>query len=351
MEKTQFIADLRNGQDLRSVFLIASARRGQARNGPFWKLELKDATGSLEAKIWSPQSQAYPTLTPGDLAEVSGHLSMYRERLEATVDSLRPLTPEERATLDPALFRPASAIPAQTLLGELDALCCKTFRHAPWRKLAGHFLRDPEVRERLLEAPAAKSMHHAYAGGLLEHTLSVCRLCLLLADHYPALDRQTLLAGALFHDMGKLWELSTGINTDYTDEGRLLGHISIILEKLGSHLRRSGLEPHLILHLQHLILSHHGQTEFGSPRLPATAEAVALHYADNIDAKLNQIRHALASVEENSDGWSNYMPGLERYLFRSLPTPGQPDPRDAPERKTTKAVRQTEQGSLLFARE
>lgn len=334
MDKTQFIGDLQNGQEVAGLFLIGAASQGQARNGPFWKLDLRDSSGGLEAKIWSPQSQAYPKLAPGDLAEVTGRVTMFRERLEIAVDRLRLLEAEERAVLDLSLFMAASERPGPEMLAELRELCRKNFTHGPWKKLALSFLQDEDVAERLVLAPAAKGMHHAYAGGLLEHTLSVCRLCLRFADHYPHLDRQALLAGGLFHDMGKLWELTQGLSVDYTGEGRLLGHIQLMLDKLAPLLRKSGLEEPLALHLRHLILSHHGQLEFGSPRLPATAEAIALHYADNIDAKLNQVHNALSNLAEGEEGWSSYNPGLERHLYRSPATP------EAPERARKTATRE-----------
>jgi 3'-5' exoribonuclease len=177
-----------------------------------------------------------------------------------------------------------------------------------------------------LTAPAAKALHHAYAGGLLEHTLAVTRLCLALADLYPRLDRQILFMGAVCHDMGKIWEISSGLNADYTQAGRLLGHISLGLDRLAPFLASSGLEPSLAEHLRHLILSHHGAREFGSPVLPATAEALALHYADNTDAKLNQTDAALAGLGPGESGWSSFVPGLDRFLFRAGRTPETDDP-------------------------
>jgi 3'-5' exoribonuclease len=209
------------------------------------------------------------------------------------------------------------------MLAELLALARKTLAHKPWRKLITSLLTDEEIAAALRAAPAAKGMHHAYAGGLLEHTLSVCRLCLRIAEHYPQLDRQALFAGAVCHDLGKLWELTPGLAIDYTTPGRLIGHISLMLEHLAPFIKKSGLEPELAEHLQHLILSHHGALEFGSPKLPATAEAMALHYADNMDAKLQQIETALAGLEEGVGGWSAYYPPLERFLFRAMRTPGE----------------------------
>lgn len=322
MDKTQFIADFSVGDDVAALFLIGNAQQGQARNGPFWKLELRDSSGSLEAKIWSPQSQMYTDLKAGDLVEVAGRVSMYRERLEVAVDKMRVLADEEKNAVDLSLFMAASERPATELLNDLKTLCKTTMVHKPWRKFCNLLLADPRIEENILTASAAKSMHHAYAGGLLEHTLGVARACMAFADLYPDLDRQTLLAGAVCHDLGKLWELTQGLATEYTEEGRLLGHMQLVLDFLDPLVCKAGLEEHLVVHLKHLILSHHGQYDYGSPRLPATGEAFALHYADNLDAKLNQTRNALSAVAEGESGWSAYIHGLDRQVFKPLPTPG-----------------------------
>ncbi len=319
--KRRPVRELALGAEVRDVFLISSAQQGQARNGPYWRLELGDATGSLGAKIWSPQSREYPDLAPGMLVQARGRVTSYRDRLELAVEGLRVLTEEESAALDPALFMPASPYRPEVMLEDLRRLCRAVFAHKPWRRLVLGLLGDAEIARDLPRAPAAKGMHHAYAGGLLEHTLSVARLCMRIADHYPDLDRQALLAGAVCHDLGKLWELSPGPGTDYTTPGRLLGHISLVLERLAPFIKKSGLAPELAEHLQHLVLSHHGTLEFGSPKVPATAEALVLHYADNIDAKLQQVRAALSSLGEEESGWSAYNSGLERFLFRAVPTP------------------------------
>lgn len=321
MPKTQFIADFAVGDEVSTLFLLGSAQQGQAKNGPFWRLELRDSSGKLEAKIWSPLSQAFPTLAAGDIVAVNGRVTMFRERLEVAVDRMRILAEEERNGLDLTLFMASCERPAAELLGELKALCKKNLTHGPWKKFVKLVLADPAVLEPLHMAPAAKAMHHAYAGGLLEHTLGVSKLCMTFADLYPDLDRQTLLAGALCHDIGKIWEMTQGLATDYTTEGKLLGHMQLVLDFLDPLMRKAGLEEYLVLHLKHLILSHHGQHEFGSPRLPATAEAFALHYADNLDAKLNQVRCALDGVAEGEAGWSAYINGLDRALYKPMATP------------------------------
>ncbi len=326
MEKRQTIRDIAANDEVSGLFLLGSATLQQSRNGPFWRLELRDATGSMEAKIWSPQSQAYPDLAAGQIVDVEGRSGTYRDKVEVTIGRLRVLDDAEQAGLDLGLFLPASPRPAQEMLDELIGLCKAEFTHAPWRKFVLAVLRDEDIVPRLLAAPAAKSVHHAYVGGLVEHMLSVAGLALRIADHYPELDRQALLAGALFHDIGKVWELTGGLANDYSDEGRLLGHIHMGLERIEPHLRKSGLAPELVTHFKHLILSHHGEYEFGSPRRPKTAEAMALHYADNLDAKMAQFRGLFANYEEDATGWTPFQPTLGRFLYRPARSPEEPRP-------------------------
>ncbi len=323
LEKTQFINELSAGAEVRDLFLVTASQRLQTKNGqPYWRIELKDRSGAVEAKVWAPASESFEALPPGSIVEILGRAGLYRERLEVTVERLRVLSDEEQAGLELSLFMEGSQRRPEDMLAELISLCKRVFVHKPWRRCIVSFLEDEEVGRRLLAAPAAKGVHHAYAGGLLEHTLSVASLCLVLAEHYPELDRQALLAGAVCHDLGKAWELSAGLAPDYTDEGRLIGHIHLIFEALEPYIRKSGLEPQLALHLRHLILSHHGELAFGSPKVPQTAEALALHYADNLDAKLAQCREALREVPLGETGWSGYQKTLERFLYRPLPTPG-----------------------------
>jgi len=317
-QKTRFIAELAPGQPLADIFCIGEARRGQAKNGPFWTLVLEDVSGQVEAKIWSPAAQDYADLRPGQFALVEGQVGSYRDKTQVNVDRLRVLSPEEFAP-DLSQFVASSSEPPEVLLEKLAGLCRTNIAHAPWRKFVAAVLAHPEFRPRLLEAPGAKSVHHGYRGGLLEHTLAVCRLVLAICDHYPALDKDTLLAAACCHDLGKAWELTPGPARDYTDAGRLLGHIVLSLELLDPILTKSGVEPELILHFKHLLVAHHGEYAFGSPRQPQTAEAFVLHFADNIDAKLNQI---FGSFETDAPGaWSPYVRTLERSLYNPVRAP------------------------------
>lgn len=320
MSEHQKISTMTASDEVRSVYLINQASLQQSRNGPYWRLELKDASGTLEAKIWSPLSQAFPSLSAGQMAAVEGRLSLYRDQLQLTVEAMRVLDEEEAAALPMEDFLPSSERPAADMLADIESLCDEVLTHKPWKKFVRSVLNDKRLRPLLLRAPAAKSMHHAYAGGLLEHLLSVAGLCMRMADHYPDMDRQALLAGALLHDIGKLDELSGPLATEYTDEGRFLGHIAQGLILLEPFLQKSGLEPELAMHFKHLVASHHGEREYGAISLPATPEAFALHFADNMDAKVNQCRCTVPAQDEGMV-WGPYQSLLGRSLCRPTRTP------------------------------
>ncbi len=347
MSEHQKISAMAAGDEISSVYLVAFASLQQSRNGPYWRLELKDASGSLEAKIWSPLSVSLPALSAGQAVHVEGRLSLYRDQLQLTVEALRVLSDEEVASLSLEDYVLSSPRPASDMLEEIERLCDAVLIYKPWKKFMRSVLSDKRIRPLLLKAPAAKSVHHAYAGGLLEHMLSVARLCMLMADHYQELDRQTLLAAALLHDIGKIDEMGGLLVTEYTDEGRLLGHIVQGIVMLEPFLRKSGLEPELVMHFKHLIASHHGEPEFGAAREPATPEAFVLHYADNIDAKLAQCRGVLPPPEEGEGmAWSAYQNLLGRSVCRPARTPEAPG--EKPSRQEKKESRQEErQCSLL----
>ena len=290
------IQDISVGDSLCSVFLISTATKSESKNGPFWRIELRDATGTLEAKIWNPLSQRVGHLKAGDFVEVKGKTSLFREQMQLTIEAIRPV--EDTEQLDISDFLPTSAVEPAEILANIEDLVQTELTYAPWKNFVKAVFNDPRIRQKLLLAPAAKSVHHAFAGGLLEHMHSVAGICLKFSDHYPELDRQTLFVGGLFHDIGKLEELSGGLLNDYTNEGRLLGHIVQGIMLLKPFLDKSKVDPVLALHLEHLILSHHGEPDYGAPKTPMTPEAFALHYADNIDAKLAQCRDIFSNIPQ-----------------------------------------------------
>lgn len=346
MQKIQFIRDISANDEVASIFAVTLAAQGQARNGPFWRLELADASGSVGAKVWSPLSQQFASITAGMIVSVRGRAATFRDQLDVNIEALHILTEEEMAGLDMGDFMPASERHPDDMMADLMQLCRVTFTHKPWLKFLSAVFKDEEILRRFKTAIGAKNVHHAYAGGLLEHTLSVSELCMRLCDHYPELDRQVLLAGAIFHDIGKAWELSGGIANDYTDEGRLIGHISIGLEKAEPYLLKSGLEPELVMHFKHLVLGHHGTKEWGSPVLPATPEALVLHYADNIDAKLAQVRGLFADFAGDVTGWTPYQTTLGRHMYKPARTP-EPESKQAVKREAARDIPKEDQCSLL----
>ncbi|MCJ2163737.1 MULTISPECIES: HD domain-containing protein [unclassified Pseudodesulfovibrio] len=309
------------GQTVDDLFLLANANQAQSKNGPYWNITFQDATGSIDGKIWSPKSLEYPTLEPGQMARVKGFVESYRDKNQLKVDHM-DLLETSHPDVDLADFLPTSSTPPEELMEAIEDLVTEHMKHKPWKIFCKRVLGNEEVRTKLLTAPGAKTVHHAYVGGLLEHSLQVARACMALCTVYPHLDRQTLLAGAIFHDLGKAWELSGGLANDYTDEGRLFGHIQIGMEKLEPFLKKSRhLDEDLKLHFKHLITSHHGEHEFGSPVRPKTPEAFVLHFADNMDAKLNIIDQAYADMDKTGAQWSPYMRFLERNVFRPTTTP------------------------------
>ena len=328
-KKSQYIQDLTTGTRVDDRFILAAASLAQSRNGPYWSLTFQDATGKIDGKIWSPKSQEYPALEPGQMTRVLGFVESYRDRNQLKVDHLELLDigPDE---VDFADFLPTSATPPARLMEMLEDLITEHMKHAPWKHFCRKVLRDETIRPKLLYAPGAKTVHHAYVGGLLEHTLAVAKLCMSICDNYPDLDRQTLLAGAIFHDLGKAWEYTEGPAIDHTDEGRLMGHIQLGIEKIEPFLGRAkSLDDPLKLHLKHLITSHHGEHEFGAPVRPKTAEAFALHYADNLDAKLKIIDQAFEDMDGEAQ-WTPYLRYLERNVLRAAPTPAKTDKKNDP---------------------
>ncbi len=314
-QKNVYINQLREGQYVQDTFVISQAKYAQSKNGPFWDLQLQDCTGQINAKIWSPQSTEYKWLKTEQFIHINGQVTSFRNQLQLVIKDLQLVDIKE---IESALskFIPCSSTPPQELLEQLEQLSSKELNYPPWKRLCRKILNDPCIRERLLQAPGAKKVHHAYRGGLLEHTLQVTRLCIAVTESYPSLDKEILIVAAILHDLGKAWEYGGEIRSDFTDQGRLLGHIVLTLEILEPFLKSvDGLNEDLILHLKHILLSHHGEYAYGSPKRPKTVEAIILHYVDNLDAKVNTVREALSSLEEENQ-WSEYQPALERPVYQ-----------------------------------
>ena len=314
MGKSIFIDQLRQGARVDELFLVRSARLSETKAGkPYLILTVMDRSGELSGPIWEDALQLQKLCTPGEIIKLAGLVQSYRDNLQLKIDSVEPV---QKSTVDLGDFFPVSPRNRQEMAEELQALF-DTIKNPHLKKLLNYFFNKSDWWIKFQDAPAAKGIHHAYIGGLLEHSLSTARICHFMADHYQGVDRCLLLSGALLHDIGKLEELRAGDGVvEYTVRGRLKGHLVIGSEMVGEAAGRiKDFPKELLEQLQHLILSHHGRKEFGSPTVPMTVEALVLSFVDDLDAKMNlteQLRRKMNSVELD---WTDYQRTLERYLY------------------------------------
>jgi 3'-5' exoribonuclease len=292
-----FVAELKEKMEFEGIFLVKIIQLHMDKNGrPYLNLILMDRTGEIEARAWDNAARLADEVKAQDLLRVAGKVNLYQGRRQVVVEAAAKAQ-DSAAPLD--RFIPTTVYDVNHLHAEMLALF-STLEDPFARQLAQLTLEDKEVKPRILRAPAAKSVHHAYAGGLLEHSLSVCRILDKLASHYrayygPALSRDLLLLGGLFHDIGKIYELSLDRAAEYTKEGQLVGHHVLGCELVDRMAGRiSGFPDELRLHVKHLILAHHGRLEYGSPKVPHTLEALIVHFVDDLDSKVNTLLEFMA---------------------------------------------------------
>jgi 3'-5' exoribonuclease len=315
---------LADGDDVVACFTVTQVGTGRTRNNaPFLRLQLADCYGTLEARMWEGVDEVADMLRTGSYIGVRGRIERYQDDRQLRVDHVTLLSVELD---DLVLFLPRSARPAAHMDAELHALLTSVGEPGLRALLSGLLGAETDTGRAFRLAPAAKQNHHAWLGGLLEHTLSVCAVCDTLAAHYGSvIDRDLLIAGALLHDIGKVREIGARAGFPYTDEGKLLGHILIGLQMVADAAAGvSELGSARLLLLQHLLASHQGRYEWHSPREPRTLEALILHYADDLDAKLNQ---AATLIDAVPAGWSAYDRSLGRDFLRHIADPA--DARDA----------------------
>lgn len=286
------VGELREKMEFEGTFLVKVIQLHLDKNGrPYLNLVLMDKSGEVEARAWENAAKLAEDVKAQDLLRVAGKVNLYQGRRQVVVEAAAKVA-DGALPLD--RFVPATAYDVNRL--HADALSLfGTLEDKHLRELAVRTLEDPDVKRRIQRAPAAKSVHHAYAGGLLEHTLSACRILDGLARHYrlyygPAISRDLLLIGGLFHDIGKIYELSFERGTEYSKEGQLIGHHVLgceLVDRVAAGIE--GFPAELRLQVKHLILAHHGKLEYGSPKLPHTIEALLVHYVDDLDSKVNSI--------------------------------------------------------------
>ena len=313
--KSHFVSDLQDGQAVTSLFLVGAKEiRTSQRSGKSWlELALRDRTGSIPAKMWDNFEALAKTFDADDVVQIRGRVKLYNGQKEMTLEQIVPAAVRDYDLSD---FLAHTKHDIEKLFGDLSAAVAAV--ENPWiKRLLESVVTDPAIVPKLQRAPAAMTMHHAFVGGLLEHTVSLIGLGRSVAAHYPELDADVLLAGIVLHDIGKIDELSYERATNYTTAGRLLGHITIgtllVREKIKAI---PGFPEPLAILIEHLILSHHGTYEFGSPSLPQTREAIALHFLDDMDSKMAAMRTTLEGSSGN-EVWTERNPALHRALLRT----------------------------------
>ena len=318
----RYVNQLANGDNIDEVYLVADKQLRANRQGNLYlHLDLRDATGVVGARLWNATEAGSRFFEAGDYIRARGKVQVFQGALQLI---LAHLDPADRATIDPVEFLPPSAKDAAKLAVRLRELLRK-LNNPHLRALADCFLIDETFMRKFTTAPAGIRNHHAYQSGLLEHVVTMMNVADRIVEFYPDVDRDLLMMGIFLHDLGKVDELSYDRSYGYTDEGQLLGHlvmgVSMVREKVTRAVDLTG-EPfpdELRLRLEHMIVSHHGSHEYGSPKVPMTPEAVALHHLDNLDAKIHLYAREIRDDPGRESSWTPYNASLGRRLFKGSP--------------------------------
>ncbi|MGB7344740.1 MAG: OB-fold nucleic acid binding domain-containing protein [Pirellulaceae bacterium] len=313
------IVELTDGQSFEQAFQAADKQlRVNRQGGKYILMRLSDRSGTIAGMMWNADEKMFEAFDRGDYVFCKGRTQIHNGNLQVIVTTIERMDPSEIELSEFERFDAQAADQLETRLRELLG----GLRNIHLRALGETYLADEELLGRLKSAAAAVSNHHAYPGGLLRHTIDLMEMCQLVGPRYPQMDTELLTFGAFLHDLGKIEELSSGGEISYTDRGQMLGHIVIGIQMLGEKIdalqadSSDRFPSELKLHLEHLIVSHHGQLEFGSPKLPVTLEAVALHHIDNLDAKLTSYTSVIESDVAADGNWTNYNPSIGRKLWK-----------------------------------
>ncbi len=312
--KTQFVCDIQERDLIDTLFLVRQKITALAKNGkPYLTLKLMDRTGEIEARVWERVEELSDRIQKDDFLHIRGKANVYLGKMQLVVQEADQV-PEGEVSLED--FLPVCGRSQEEMLAELQQQVA-SIADPYLKSLMGKFLEDAAFMTAYRQAPAAKTMHHVYLGGLLEHSLAIAGLVDDVSRRYPGLNRDLLLVGALLHDIGKTRELDYARSFDYTDEGKLLGHIVIGAQMVQDKIRQvEGFPPKLETLLVHLMLSHHGQYDYGSPKRPKTLEAVILNFLDDLDSKINGVRTHLDRETEMEGDWSSYHRLYDRYFYK-----------------------------------
>ncbi|HYL74043.1 MAG TPA: HD domain-containing protein [Bryobacteraceae bacterium] len=325
--KSPYVTELKPNQMVTTTFLVQGKDVRQKKSGePYLSLLLGDRTGEVDAKMWDNVGEVLDTFQRDDFVRVKGLLQIFQNRPQLTIHKMTRVLD---CDVDFADYFPASTRDPMDMFAELRGIVAAV-GNPHLRSLLEAFLDDEPLAQMYRTAPAAKHVHHAYLGGLLEHVLSVCQLCRVMAAHYSYIDLDLLMTGAILHDIGKVAELTYDRSFGYSSEGQLLGHIIIGMRFLHEKLQRfPEFPPKLRILVEHLILSHHGELEFGSPKVPLFPEALLLHHLDNLDSKMECMRSLLEKDRHVEGCWTGYNPSLERSILKKAKYLAD-EPADAP---------------------
>lgn len=315
----KFVTELGPQASVEQVFLATQKQLRPNRNGQLYlQVELADKSGSITGRLWNASDEDFESFDEGDYVRVEGTTQLYSGTLQLIIAAIGRVDPR---TVDESQFLVLSSADIERLAAEMATLL-GTIRSQPLHALAHEVLADAELMRAYKRSPAGIKHHHAYAGGLLDHVVNLLRLADRVAPLYPALDRDLLLVGVLFHDIGKIVELESERGFSYTDAGQLLGHVllglEIVDEKVAAVQARTGAAfgHELAIRVKHMVASHHGQYEFGAPKLPMTLEAMALHHLDHLDAKMAGVVQLLQNEASMDGGWTQYQQSQGRKFFR-----------------------------------
>lgn len=312
--KEVYVNQLQERERIESVFLVRDKNTAMAKNGkPYLTLKMMDCSGEIEGRVWDRVDELGALFDKDDFIRVQARVNVYLGKMQLVVQDLSRV-PEEQ--LDLGDFLPVSNRSQEAMRQELDSLL-DSLSDPHIEALLRAFFDDPEFYARYSRAPAAKGIHHVFLGGLLEHSLAVAALACDIARRYPNVNRDLLISGAMLHDVGKVSELSYQRSFDYTDEGKLLGHIVMGVQMIEDRVR--GLEDfprETVTLVKHLVLSHHGQYEFGSPKRPKFLEAVILNFIDDLDSKINGVQAHLDGEPQREGNWTSYHRLYDRYFYK-----------------------------------
>lgn len=312
--KDIYLKDIKQGDKVASTFLAAEKNMAFSLKGaPYLNVRLKDKSGELDGKVWDNAIEFDHQFKKGDIIYIEGRAASYKNAIQISIVNIKKYAGDD---IDPSDYLPMAKGDVAAMFNEMLTYIEK-IKTKPLQALLQSFFNDQKTAELFQRAPAAKGFHHIYLGGLLEHTLSVVRLLDKVADHYPSLDRDLLLAGGMLHDIGKIYEFNYESLIEYSDEGRLIGHIVMGVEMMNKKIEAIPDFPApLALKMRHIILSHHGEFEFGSPKRPKTLEALVVHFIDDLDAKLNGFQSFINDSNNPDSDWTVYNRFFERFLYK-----------------------------------